>query len=322
MEHVKFDQIRNDEDLARNFGCKVNDLRRLTEGDQRLLYLTIRIPKRGAARRGQYRIVYKALDQTLRLLQKNLASSIAARVTFADHVQGFVARRSIVTNARRHLARKYVLTADIENFFESITIERVAAAFRGLGCHEGVAQTLATLATLNGHLVQGSSASPVLANLVCEGMDADLLALGGSYDCTFTRYADDITLSGDERVPSGEEIADVLARHAFVLRDGRVRVLRRGRRQYVTGLSVFDAERPRIPRVHKRRLRLLLHYASKHGLEKHFERIGIEPENRYRELRRMEGWIQFMRSVEPRRAAEFAAQLDDARAADARGLPK
>src|SRR5438309_4725806 len=115
MEHVKFSQIRNDEDLARNFGCKVSDLQRLTEGDQSILYLRIRIPKKGAARRGQYRIVYKAQDRTLRLLQKNLASSIAARVTFPDYVQGFVARRSIVTNARRHLARRYVLTADIEN---------------------------------------------------------------------------------------------------------------------------------------------------------------------------------------------------------------
>ena len=131
MEHVKFDQIRNDEDLARNFGCKVNDLRRLTEGDQRLLYLTIRIPKRGAARRGQYRIVYKALDQTLRLLQKNLASSIAARVTFADHVQGFVARRSIVTNARRHLVSRRVNPHGTRG-----TGDRVENDVRGLGPHE------------------------------------------------------------------------------------------------------------------------------------------------------------------------------------------
>jgi hypothetical protein len=313
LRHVCPARIRNPEDLCLAFGCTIGDLARLTGSEQNSLYHQIRLPKKGKRRRGQYRIVYKAIDQTLRLLQKNVAEVLAAQVTFAPWVQGFVAGRSIVSNARQHLARRVVLTADIEHFFESISADRVSAVFSEVGFVPEMSRLLAKAMTLNGRLVQGSSASPILANLVCRDFDADLVAIGSRVGCTYTRYADDITMSGDT-VPGRDEIAGIFDHHGFRLRDNAVRVQRRGRRQYVTGLSVFDPDRPRIPRAVKRRLRLELYYGSKHGLESHFDYVGIPEEARFLAQRHLEGWIKFMWSVEPERAAQLAQMLDAARA--------
>jgi RNA-directed DNA polymerase len=316
MTHVTLSELHSKRELARAFGCTVSDLRRLSTGDRQALYQPIRLPKKGAHRTGQYRVVYKVVDPTLRQFHKNLASVLATSRTFPPCVQGFVRHRSIVTNARQHLARRFVISADIERFFESITLQRVQSVFVRLGCAASIARTLAAIATLNGALVQGANASPVLANLACADLDQDMLDLSASVGCTYTRYADDITISGDENIPTHSDIAELLAKHGFALRDDKVVVQRRGRKQYVTGLSVFDSQRPRLPPHVKRQLRLILHFASKHGFEDHFDRIGLEGEQRLFEIRRVEGWLRFMRSVEPALAAKLEAQYEDARAID------
>src|SRR5690606_30060926 len=111
--------------------------------------------------------------------------------------------------------------------------------------------------------------SPVLANLVCRQLDGDLLALAAAHGAVYTRYADDIALSG-ERMPESAAVEAILAQHGFALRDGRCYLQRQGRAQFVTGLHVGDASRARLPRPLKRRLRLILHYVEKFGVDGHF----------------------------------------------------
>ncbi len=229
-----------------------------------------------------------------------------SKSSFPDCVQGFVPHRSIVTNARIHLGQKVLLHADIHNFFDSITVRQVFETFENLGCAPVVAYFLAKLCTLDGFLPQGSSASPVLANLVSRFLDADLCSLAVAHNCKYSRYGDDITISGDS-IPQAAQIERILKKHGFELRDGKCRTQRRGGSQYVTGLSVFEKSGPRIPTLFKRRLRLELHYASLFGWKSHVAFIGAEDSERY-EAARIEGWIRFIHSVEPQAAAEFDAE--------------
>jgi len=173
---VDFDAIRNIDDLALNLSCRTEDLLRLADiPQQQRFYLRIEIPKKGYGRWGQYRTVYKVVDRTLRLLHKNLEETLSARIEFPRCVQGFVRGRSIATNASFHLAKQLVLTADIEHFFESIDTERVIAIFCELGCRPTIAEILGRICTLQGVLPQGSSVSPVLANLACKELDREFV---------------------------------------------------------------------------------------------------------------------------------------------------
>lgn len=296
MPSLKLSEVRTLTGVAKVLGCTADDLDVIASTkDQRQFYTPLRIPKKSRKRRGEFRTVYQA-DQRLSLIQKNIATWIAKHVEFPEYVQGFVQKRSIVTNARIHLGQHTLLHADIKDFFDSITVNQVDEAFVALGCTSPVANTLARVCTLNGQLPQGSSASPILANLVCRHLDTDLNTLAVANQCKYSRYADDITISGDQ-VPDGAEIETVLRRHGFSIRTEKYRIQRRGRSQYVTGLTVVDKSCPRVPRVMKRRLRLELHYADRYGISNHLEHIGSEDTPQFA-VNRLDGWMSFVFSVE------------------------
>jgi retron-type reverse transcriptase len=155
MHPILFQDIRNLSDLSKNLSISESDLDRLLRcNPQSKLYHKMLIPKKSLKRSG-FRTVYKVIEPTLSLLQKNLETSINLKVKFAPCVQGFIRKRSIVTNAKKHLGRKFILTCDINNFFESIKIADVVNAFQYLGCSAEIAENLARLCTLNGFLAQG-----------------------------------------------------------------------------------------------------------------------------------------------------------------------
>jgi RNA-directed DNA polymerase len=306
MNSLPLSRVRTLEGVARILGCTGEDLRGIAaEADQRRLYVRLRIPKKNRRRRGQFRTVYKP-NQRLALIQKNIATWLAEHVELPEYVQGFVQKRSIATNARVHLGQDVLLHADIRDFFDSITVDQVTTAFSALGCTPNIAETLGRCCTLNGYLPQGSSASPMLANLVCRHLGVDLNTIASANGCRYSRYADDITISG-KSVPQPSEIRTIIDRHGFALRDDRCRIQKRGRSQYVTGLSVFDRAVPRVPRPMKHRLRLELYYATKFGLQEHLDRIGSD-EDPLHAIARLHGWMSFIYSVEGKAQAKLYSQ--------------
>lgn len=261
------------------------------------------MPKKNIARKREYRVVYKVRSQALSLLQKNIATSIAAQWSFPEYVQGFVAERSIRSNAKRHLAKRYILKADIKNFFGSITFDQVATAFKRLGCRDPVAEVLAGVCTLNGTLPQGTATSPILSNIVCVDMDDQLCSLGRQFNTTYSRYADDVTFSGDS-LPSKDMIEAIFNRFGFQMHPDKFYMAKRGRAQFVTGLSVFDNKQPRVPKRMKRNLRQELYYIKKFGMVEHIKRryglkVSWGDTRILREGARITGWIDFITSIEP-----------------------
>jgi retron-type reverse transcriptase len=118
------------------------------------------------------------------------------------------------------------------------------------------------------HLPQGSPTSPALANLVSFRLDRRLDGLAARFGATYTRYADDLTFSGDGTLMqrAGRIIALVEAIAAdedFRLNDAKTRVRSRAQRQLVTGLVVND--RPNVTRADYDRLRAVLHDAARNG---------------------------------------------------------
>lgn len=105
-----------------------------------------------------------------------------------------------------------------------------------------VATIIAQLTCFNGVLPQGAPSSPIIANLICRIFDFRILYLAKKYKLTYTRYADDLTFStNDKYFPdrSKEFLADIKreAAHAgFEINEQKIRLQYKDSRQVVTGL--------------------------------------------------------------------------------------
>jgi RNA-directed DNA polymerase len=298
---IDFQNIEDINDVARILGCQKSQVEQIQDNPPHYYYQKI-IPKKGRHQQGKCRIVYE-VSPPLDNFQKNIATAISEQKQFPQYVQGFVAQRSTFTNASLHLAKRYILNIDIKNFFDTITTEQVATVFEELGCKRDIALIFADLCTLHGKLVQGSSTSPVLANLVCIELDQEFSDLGEEYGCSYSRYADDITFSG-ERIPRKRNIEQCLQKYGFELNPDKYKCQSRGKAQYVTGLTVFDKNQPRIAKEIKRKLRQVIYYASKYGWDDHLSKISHN--NSFSNMRWVDGMIAFMYSVEP----AYALKLD------------
>lgn len=156
----------------------------------------------------------------LRELQDLFYSSVLLpRLLPSESSHGGVTERSIKTNAKPHAGSDFVFKADIADFYPSISAERVRVHFlKGLGCSAMVADSLARLCTYDGHLALGLVTSPILADSILRPVDIRLAAACKKLGLAYSRYVDDITISGgfdlsESGIPT--LLGEVLRSHGF-----------------------------------------------------------------------------------------------------------
>lgn len=168
---------------------------------------------------------------------------------------GFRKGASILTNASVHRGRRFVFNVDIKDFFDSINFGRVYGFFlknRDFALTETVAKVLAAISCHDGKLPQGSPCSPVISNLIGQILDIRLAQLARRYGCSYSRYADDLTFSTNERSfpcaiavsnidrswTVGAALCKTIEKCGFELNSKKTRMQYRNSRQVVTGLVV------------------------------------------------------------------------------------
>jgi len=163
---------------------------------EHLKYKSFRIPKRS----GGYRPI-RAPSASLKILQQKLNQILRAVYRPRRAIHGFVEERSVRTNAERHVGRRFVLNVDIEDFFPTINFGRVRGMFlkHPYDRNARVATVLAQLCCHSNELPQGAPTSPVVSNMICARLDTVLTRLAQANYCVYTRYADDITFSFDNK---------------------------------------------------------------------------------------------------------------------------
>ncbi|MEW6617630.1 MAG: reverse transcriptase family protein [Patescibacteria group bacterium] len=270
------------------------------------------IPKRNP--KFGFRVVYEA-KSSLRNIHKSIYSLLSKIYEPSDVVHGFVSGRNICSNAKQHLAKNVVFCFDIKDFFEFINIESVVDVFSKFGFSKEVSRDLAVLCTLEGHLVQGYVTSPIIANIAAEQLDQKILDLISKSGATYTRYADDITISSNLDIPKIEFFHKIVEQCGFSINEQKIKFMFRGEKQYVTGLTVFDDVQPRISKKFKKKIRLILYFMKKFGrisfqlkkqgvtyreYEDNFDIRADIDDKIFWEDKRLKGWIDFINSVEPR----------------------
>jgi RNA-directed DNA polymerase len=222
----------------------------------------------------------------LKTIQRYILGSILETRPLPLYVNGFVAGRSIVSNGRMHMAAPYLLNVDIQDFFDSIHEATIRQLFTEFGFGEHVAKTLAGLCTYQDSLPQGAPTSPYLANLAFGPTDDEILQLALKLDLTYSRYADDMTFSGRQKIPRGflNELESVLKRYGFKINSAKTRFAGPGQARYVTGLVVNEKVHPN--RELRRKLRAMFHQAKV---------APLQYKGRTKELL---GWASFVNSYD------------------------
>ena len=199
----------------------------------------------------------KAAQRKLKILIEDCIHELEPRTVDSNFSHGFKRNLSIVTNASVHRNKRYVFNTDLTDFFPSIHFGRVRGYFmknRNFDLSTEIATMIAQLACHAGSLPQGSPSSPIVSNLVAHILDIRLASLAAKNRCSYSRYADDITFSTNERefpkdiavlVPNeahqwevGVQLSDVIVRSFFAINPIKTRMQYQDSRQSVTGLVV------------------------------------------------------------------------------------
>jgi len=137
----------------------------------------------------------------LKVLQKWLGTQLETRYERPNHVFGFIKGLSHLDAASVHLNAKWVISVDIQNFFQSTSNKRVQWQLKSIGFSSKTASMLTRLFCIDGGLAQGSPASPALSNYCASKLDVRIAKLAKKFDCRLSRYADDVTFSGISEFP-------------------------------------------------------------------------------------------------------------------------
>ena len=233
--------------------------------NRRRAYRKFKIRKKS----GGFRIILapkKELKQILTTLNFILSSIYEP----LEATMGFVSGRSVLDNASCHFNKNYVFNIDLQDFFPSISGRMVEGALSRLNIDPFVARLIAEICTIpedkpmshRNYLPQGSPTSPILSNIYCRILDQRLIGLAKRFHVSYTRYADDMTFSSNHNVyqKDGEfmqELRRIIEDNQLTLNPNKTRLLKRGTRQEVTGLTV--SEKVNVSRKYIKNLRALIH---------------------------------------------------------------
>jgi len=271
----------------------------------------------------------------LKEIQRWILHEILDAVPPHDAAHGFVRGRSARTHAALHTGRATVLRLDLEDFFASVSAGRVYGIFRAAGYPEAVAHSLTALCVTvvpleeweavprpsdpaligrhhrlgrrlaTPHLPQGAPTSPALASLAATRLDRRLAALAPTLAARYSRYADDLTFSGDADLPTGtlrRVVREIVRDEGFEVARAKTSVRRSHERQLVCGVVVN--ERLNVPRHEYDRLKAQLHDAARNGSD--VANRTAEPDLRAHLL----GRIAWVGSLHPERGRRLRERFD------------
>lgn len=250
---------------------------------QFLFYKCYNIPKKDGTTRE-----INAPMLTMKVVQKWILKEILEKVKVSQHAMAFVPQKNgLKENAEIHKNQLFILEMDIHDFFGSITQKDVFKLFVKVGYGVDIATILANLCTYQDVLPQGAVTSPYIANLVCYNLDMRLSAFCNKRDIVYTRYADDLGFSSDNRTQLNrieKRVKSIVEDEGFLINDKKTRYLSNDRKMTITGITINNAE-IHADKKFKRQIRSKIYHAIL--------------ENDGSELEKIKGMVAFVDSIEP-----------------------
>lgn len=265
---------------ARVVSHEINAVKRRKEHDmeESNLYQTWKIAKRS----GGFRTI-EAPNDELKAKQRAAMDGLQEALQVSPFAHGFQPYKNIATGAKSHVGKEWVGSIDIEDFFPSIKKEKFCEEMANIGgpawgpvveskeiddAKKAIALGFHDFGDEKGErLPQGAPTSPLLSNAYLFKLDWRMAWLCHERDVDYTRYADDITISGPKRddIAILLKIAEELMNKHYALKVNRkkTKIIHRSRRQLVCGVVVNS--KLNLKREVRKNLRAEVHQKSKLG---------------------------------------------------------
>jgi len=252
-------------------GASINTLSRIISTAPRR-YKVYQIPKRTG---GMRTIAHPARE--LKLIQRVILQNILEKIDVSEIATAYVKGRGIAHNAKMHARQRWILKLDFNNFFHSITPrdwDRVVRNTELLRPYSREAEIFHNILfwgageKLPKCLSIGAPSSPTVSNLVCARLDAWMMEHATKIGVRVTRYADDITVSGEsigKLIKFEKLLESVLASNKgvqFSLNSKKRGIYGPGERRMVTGIILTPDGGISIGRERKREISALVHRYS------------------------------------------------------------
>ena len=301
---------KTEKDLAAALGLTENQLRYFSihrEKETSPHYITFAVAKRSGGRR-----LIMAPKRRLKEIQRQLNKLLVERLPLGEQAHGFRRGRSIGTGAKPHVGKQVVLHLDIKDFFPSVHFGRVRGLLISLGYGYQAATILAVLMTEaerqpvrigdavyhvpigSRYCVQGAPTSPGICNAIFLKADRRLAGLAKSFGFDYTRYADDLTFSGDDADSVHKlkiMVQRIVREEGFEINPKKTRIMRRGRGQRVTGVTVNRVLG--LSRRERRKIRAMVHRLSL---------AAKEGKANQEDVRRLRGKLAYLAMLNPEQA--------------------
>lgn len=242
------------------------------------------------------RMVYQPSTE-LRIIQRWCTDHLFTRLPVHESCFSYVKNKNIAMHARAHIRGKYLARVDIRQFFPSLNRKAVLDLLNEFRTPLGLesqkdAWFISLIVTREGNLVIGAPSSPILSNALLFDFDRKWSGKCSELKVTYTRYADDIYLSTEQRdilsplLVALKEDLITMPRFKFQINQEKDIFTSRKRRRRITGVTLTSDERISIGREKKRELKAKIHKALSNG-------AGIE------DVQSLLGMLAHIDSVEP-----------------------
>lgn len=246
-----FCDIKSRNELANFLGIPIRKLTHILYVEKtENRYSTFEIPKKSGGTRkinapaNDLKSVQSKLAKALYQYQQELWENkgISPNISHA-----FLCKKGILTNAKVHRNKRFVLKLDLKDFFDSFHFGRVRGFFAKSPDFQlpiDVATVIAQLTCYNGCLPQGAPSSPIITNLICKTFDIHISKIAKKYLLDYTRYADDLIFSTNNKhfIENYNafliEISMQIKNEGFRINEKKTQLQFKDSRQKVTGIIV------------------------------------------------------------------------------------
>jgi RNA-directed DNA polymerase len=247
---------------------------------------------------------------SLKEIQYWILENILYQLPVSRFAKAYIRKRNLFENVKYHKNKKVVICLDIKNFFSSIKRDEIEKVFLALGYSSNISNLLSKLCCLNNCLPQGAPTSPFLSNIYMYEFDHVISTYCTSSNIRYSRYADDLTFSGD--LNPGVVIAFVkaeLLKIGLLLNEDKIKIMGKNVRQIVTGIVVND--KFQIPKEKRNKIRQEIFFIKKFGLENHLRNTNSNRGNYVKHLfgkinfalyfnpsdKEMKGYFEYMKTL-------------------------
>ncbi len=218
------------------------------------------------------RTVFRASDKLkkyLRFIDRVILRSLAKD---EDVAHAFVKGKSTLTAVKAHIRNKYFFLTDIREFYSNIETDDVRRILKRdiellpISDIEHYIELIVNMATVDGSLPIGFPTSPQLSNAFLYEFDRAVKAFCSSHSLTYTRYADDVIISGqtfNELSDLRNVVQKLLKTHAsskLSLKESKTHITQLGNKVKILGLVILPNGRVTIDTKYKNDIESLLHF--------------------------------------------------------------